>query len=98
MTRFVKSHSFEAEMEASPGFERAMASEASEIARQVRAVAPKRTGYYIRHVSSLGARVTLGDFAWHLIEYGSAHNRPYAPVRKGVRAAGHRYRDARSNT
>jgi len=45
--------------------------------------------------SVLGAAVTLGDFAWHMIESGSVNNPPYQPIRKGCRAAGLRYDDAR---
>jgi hypothetical protein len=28
------------------------------------------------------------DFAGHMVEFGSVNNPPYAPLRKGVRAAG----------
>lgn len=30
---------------------------------------------------------------WHLIEYGSVHNSPYAPLRRGVQACGAKFVD-----
>lgn len=32
--------------------------------------------------------VRTNDFAGHMVEFGSVNNPPYAPIRKGVRAAG----------
>lgn len=39
------------------------------------------------------ARVGNTDFAAHLIEWGSVNNPPYAPLRRGVRAAGLRLKE-----
>lgn len=32
--------------------------------------------------------VRTNDFAGHMVEFGSVNNPPYAPIRKGARAAG----------
>ncbi len=34
------------------------------------------------------AKITTSDAIWHIIEYGSVNNPPYAPIRRGVIAAG----------
>jgi hypothetical protein len=49
------------------------------------------TGNYARKVRAVGNRVELRDIAWHMIEYGSANNRPFAPVRRAVRLSGMRF-------
>jgi hypothetical protein len=33
-------------------------------------------------------RVGIDDFAGHLVEFGSVNNAPFAPLRRGVQAAG----------
>lgn len=40
------------------------------------------------------ARVEVRDFAWHLIEYGSVKNPPYAPLRRAVTDLGLRLEEA----
>src|SRR4051812_16675366 len=37
---------------------------------------------------SAAAKITTSDKIWHIIEYGSVNNPPYAPIRRGVIAAG----------
>ncbi len=34
------------------------------------------------------AKITTSDAIWHIIEFGSVNNPPYAPIRRGVIAAG----------
>lgn len=34
------------------------------------------------------AKIVTGDAIWHIIEYGSVNNPPYAPMRRGVIANG----------
>lgn len=41
-----------------------------------------------------GFRVEIHDIAWHIIEYGSVNNPPYAPVRRAVTELGWRFDDA----
>ncbi len=64
------------------------------LAAVVIAAPPHNTGYFDRRVRARGYRVVLLDPFWHLIEYGSANNPPYAPVRRSVRAVGLRFEDA----
>ncbi len=57
---------------------------------------PIRTGEYqiywedttkVRSLRSAGgaaAQITTSDAIWHIIEYGSVNNPPYAPIRRGV--------------
>jgi hypothetical protein len=60
---------------------------------------PVRTGSYEKHfvmglsVDPVGvvARITIGERRWHIIEHGSVKNEAYAPIRKGVDAAGLRW-------
>lgn len=81
---------------------RGMRDAAAAIADQVRHEAPERTGYYARRVrhgsgdevdgAATAVVYTLDEF-WHLVEYGSLTNHPYAPMRRGVEAAGARFHD-----
>lgn len=53
-------------------------------------------GYQGRFVTRVhGSSATVGntDIAAHIIEYGSVNNPPYAPLRRGVSAAGLRFAD-----
>lgn len=54
--------------------------------------APRETDDYVRSLDVVdeGGKtyVRTNDFAGHMVEFGSVHNPPYAPIRKGVRAAG----------
>lgn len=61
----------------------------------IRQAAPVETGSFKRSVKADGARVISTDPFAHLIEFGSAHNHPYAPFRRGLRAAGFRVDDAK---
>lgn len=92
MSRFERNPAFEREIDAE--LEGHLRHVAVETATAVREVAPRHTGFYRRHVRPEGTRVVAADPFWHLVEYGSANNPPYAPLRRGVRAAGLRL-DAR---
>lgn len=48
----------------------------------------RNTGYFIRRIVPIASRVHLHDNFWHLVEYGSVNNPPYAPARRGVIASG----------
>lgn len=38
--------------------------------------------------TATGVRLTIRHYDGHLVEFGSKNNPPYAPLRRGVRAAG----------
>jgi len=61
-------------------------------ASAVRNEAPAKTGTYKRKIRTFsdGTRTGIAahDIASHLIEFGSVKNPAYAPMRRGVRAAG----------
>jgi hypothetical protein len=38
--------------------------------------------------STDGPNIVTDSSIWHIIEYGSVNNPPYAPIRRGVEAAG----------
>lgn len=92
---FRRNEAWEPAFRKSPDFTRAMVSTSRELARYIKIAAePSRnTGYYIRKITPLGGRVWLRDNFWHLVEYGSVNNPPYAPVRRGVLLAGMRFVD-----
>jgi hypothetical protein len=86
--RFVKDPTFESQLQREAEFVAAMRSITQAVADEVRLVAPKQTGYYVRHVHARDYTVYTDDIAGHLIEWGSKNNPAYAPLRRGVRAAG----------
>lgn len=69
-----------------------MSKIAGDVARQIRGQAPARSGYYRRSIKTFTQGDTIGvassDPFAHLVEYGSVKNPAYAPIRRGVRAAG----------
>jgi hypothetical protein len=86
--RYRANPAFEAEVRAEEKFQNGMRRRTKEIAAVVQAVSPRHTGYYARHVKARGDRVVATDPFWHIVEFGSVNNRPYAPLRRGLRAAG----------
>lgn len=95
-TSFRRNAAFERELRAQPEFVAGMRERTTLATAAIRDAAPRVTGYYIRHVRPDGTRIRIGDFAWHLVEYGSVNNPPYAPIRRGLRAAGLRFDDSRT--
>ena len=97
--RFRARKTFEKELRGQPEYQAAMRGEARvlESAIVFMAATFTKTGSYARKVRAVGHRVELRDMAWHLIEYGSKNNAPYAPVRRAVRAAGLRFEDGRAD-
>lgn len=86
--RFVRNPAFLAELAHSAGVIAHLATATGVVAAAVRAIAPDETGYYKRRVKARGTRVVAEDFGWHWVEFGSSNNPPYAPLRRGIRAAG----------
>lgn len=86
--RFVRNPTFERELQDEAEFVGAMRTITQSVANNARTFAPKGTGYYVRHLHARDNTVYTDDFAGHLIEWGSKNNPAYAPLRRGVRAAG----------
>lgn len=82
---------FTKEVRGQPEFQAGLRERAKVLAAVVIAAPPYATGYFDRRVKARRNRVVLLDPFWHLVEYGSANNPPYAPVRKSVRALGMRF-------
>lgn len=96
---FVKNPRFDDEMQRdiAHGVETVVAAH---LVRAIHASAPTGgTGAYSASVavdaSGGEVRVITTDPFWHLIEFGSMNNPPYAPIRRGVRAAGLRLDESR---
>lgn len=90
--RYVPNPLFEEELRSEPQHEKGMRTITKGVAKSVRAVSPVKTGYYRRRVKAVGTLVRTLDVFWHLVEFGSKNNPPYGPLRRGVRAAGLRFR------
>ncbi len=100
MTRnFRPRRTFAKELRGQPEFRAVLAATARELEGAIVFFAGTfaETGHYARSVTARGNRVELRDIAWHIIEYGSVKNPPYAPVRRAVRAAGLRFVDGRTD-
>ncbi|HYJ21630.1 MAG TPA: hypothetical protein VEW07_06380 [Solirubrobacterales bacterium] len=88
--RYVPNPLFEEEVREQPQHEKGMRTITKGVAKAVRTAARpfRNTGYYERRVRVKAQSVVASDFAWHWVEFGSVHNPPYAPFRRGLRAAG----------
>lgn len=93
--KFRRNPRFEAQAKADPRYKAGLTEVAFDAAQHVRTVALgfRETGGFQRSVSNRGNVVYTDDPFAHLIEYGSARNPAYAPLRRGVRAAGLRLRE-----
>jgi hypothetical protein len=92
MTSFVHNPAFAAELAASPTMQTALSAAAVVIAGEIRRAAPigqgPDAGHYKRSIRSKGPVVYSTDPFAHLVEWGSVNNPAYAPLRRGVLAAG----------
>lgn len=81
----------------SPGAQRAALDTANVLKSAAQTLSPEgeRHGYYRRRFRTAkipgGARLMNVDAFAHLVEWGSANNRPYAPMRRAARALGLRF-------
>lgn len=82
---------FDEEVRAQLEHQRGMRKITKGLAAIAARMAPHKTGYYRRRVRARGTAVAAEDFAWHIVEFGSVNNPPYAPLRRGLRAAGVRF-------
>ncbi len=89
--KYVPNPAFLTELQQQPEHDKGMRTITKSAAKSVRAVAPHKTGYYKRRVKAIGTRIRTLDVMWHLVEYGSKNNRPYSPLRRGLRAVGIRF-------
>lgn len=66
---------------------------ADDVARLAKAIAPRDSGHYADSIEVVdndddGARVLTTDIAGHLIEWGSAKNPAYGPLRRACDGVG----------
>jgi len=84
---------------AGPALELMLAPELQRVARllagEVREQAPERTRYFKRSIGVTGTTVYSTDPFAHLVEWGSAHNPPYAPFRRSALSLGLRFDPSR---
>lgn len=92
---FRRRKAFEKELRGQPEFQAALTQRTTVLAAVIEAASPHKTGYFARRVKDRRYRVRLEDPFWHLVEYGSINNPPYAPVRRAVRALSLRFVDGR---
>lgn len=95
-SRFVWEPTFLRAFERRPEVRLEIERQAGHAASKVEAVAPRDTGDYAESIETFSDGRTVGvtstDFAAHIIEWGSVNNPPFAPLRRGVQAAGFRLR------
>lgn len=98
MGKFVPNPDFNRELKATPTFQRALHVGAEAAAAQARLIAPRHTGAYARSIEVADVDghpvIKTTDPFGHLVEFGSANNVIYAPLRRGVRAAGLRFTES----
>lgn len=93
MTRaFTRNPAFAKELAASGDYRDGMQQITKTFADRVRDEAPTVTGHFRSSISTFNTPTEQGvrstDIAAHIVEYGSVKNPPYAPFRRGARAAG----------
>lgn len=98
MPAFTPNPNFERELAGQTEYQRGLLAAAKPLKAAVESVAPHRTGYYARSIEvvEVDGRVVLRttDPFGHLIEFGSSRNPPFAPLRRGVRAAGLKFEES----
>ena len=96
MSGIRRNPNFERELLAQPGFQAGLRAITTAATASVREAAPRKTGQYRKQVTARGTRVHVDPSFWHLIEFGSINNPPYAPLRRGLAQAGLRFVDLSS--
>lgn len=86
--KFKRNPRFEEQVRRGVLYDKGLNDVAERVARAARREAPERTGDYRDSIETDGRRVLTTDFAGHIIEWGSVKTPPYAPLRRGARAAG----------
>lgn len=89
---YVANKLFEYQLKLQDDFQDALYEQANAVAAEAKAIAPVVTGYYQRSIwaDKHPFQVTVGshDPFGHMVEWGSINNPAYAPIRRGVLAAG----------
>ena len=89
---FIPNKNLGKELEAQPQYNSGLAKAAEPAKAAAEKFAPRimRRNPQAMQIVVEGRKVYLGntDYGAHLAEYGSVNNPPYAPLRRGVRAAG----------
>jgi hypothetical protein len=98
MTRFyVPNPGFSKEIMGEDDYMEGLKGHAEKAKTLAESFSPVRTGAYQRSfvVVEDGGNVYLANTDWkaHWIEWGSAHNTAKAPIRRGILAAGLRFKD-----
>lgn len=92
MNRFRKNPALKLEVAKLPGAHVALEEAAQAVAQITRTLAPRGSGGYRRSIGverdADSTTVYTTDIAGHIVEFGSANNPAYAPIRRAVRAAG----------
>lgn len=91
MALFRRDPDFEDELRKEPEFNDALAAEAEKVigrAPQVPRIMPRKPKALEVQRDEDGVALVNTDAGGHLAEWGSVNNPPYAPIRRGVRAAG----------
>ncbi len=100
MPRFEPNLHFRHELRSSAEFTTGMQRITVALTQQIKLAAEpfRNTGYFVSHVRVGRRRVLLRDPFAHISEFGSVNNPPQGNVRRGVKAAGLRFRDGARNT
>lgn len=102
--RFIPDKTFIAQLQASPEYRAAALDWGKALQDAAEAVTPRgsdpRRGHvadkYVTEEIPNGVSVGNTDPFFHLVEWGSAKNPPYAPLRRGVQAVGLRFVENRA--
>lgn len=96
MGRYVANRAATDDIASALGMKNLMGDVTRRGAQSVRQSSPRRTGAFARSIvtgvvlepDGWHARIGSDDPFWHLVEFGSANNPTYAPLRRGVERAG----------
>ena len=91
----MRNPNLERALKAQPEYAEAMAGVARAVVPTVKSAAPHVTGAYERSIRAVGNRVETTDPFGHIVEWGSVNSPPYAPLRRGIHAAGLRLEESR---
>lgn len=92
---FRRNAKLEQELERTPAMRRTLRAAAEDVRQAAEHAAPRGTSrrgvakqFRVAQDNAGETIVTNDDPFFHLVEFGSANNPPYAPLRRGARAAG----------
>lgn len=92
LPNFIPDPTFEGQLRQQAEYLDGMREVAAPALEAIRDAAPEQSGDYTDSLAIVvegdGVNLASTDPAGNLVEWGSANNPPYAPIRRGVRAAG----------